>query len=60
VDIVALVAALAFLGVVVLTIVPLTFPLQQQEATAQQQDNATTTTITTTPMRTTNVNNASI
>jgi len=54
VDIIALVAALAFLGVVLLTIVPVTFPLRQQEAAAQQQQDNTTTTTTTTPMTTTN------
>ena len=54
VDIVALIAALAFLGVVVLTMVPVTFPLRQQEAAAQQQQDNTTTTTTTTPMTTTN------
>jgi plastocyanin len=54
VDVIALVAALAFLGVVLLTIAPVTFPLQQQEAAAQQQQDNTTTTTTTTPMTTTN------
>lgn len=51
--IIAIAGALAFLGAVMLTVIPVvTIPLQQ-EAVAQQQQQDNTTTTTTTPMTTT-------